>query len=106
MSNLTYPIVAQRKSVLALALFAAGALGGLGCSAGVKSPSTSSGGTSGGVSGPGAGGTQGSAGTSGLGGSAPPLGGFGGSGNVDGGGCNHTSYMFEPKIPTVYLVVD
>ena len=49
----------------------------------------------------------GTAGT-GFGGSTPPIGGIGGIvTNPDSGiGCQHTQYTFDPKIPTVYLVVD
>src|SRR5262245_53314038 len=103
MTFLAYPSVAKRKSVLAGGLLV-GAVLTFSCTAGVK-PSTP--GTAGnGGSGPGVGGTTGGGGggTSGSGGSAggPPIGGFGGG----GGGCQMATYTFEPKIPTVYLVVD
>jgi len=80
----------------------------LGCTAGVQPTPVGTAGTGGG-SNPGAGGTSssGSAGTGpGIAGTTGPIGGFGGSTNDGGMGCQHTSYTFEPKIPTVYLVVD
>ena len=103
MSLFAYRVAAQRKSTLAPVLLTAVGLVILGCAAGVKPTPTGTAGTGGGF-GPGIGGTQGSAGNSGSAGTAPPIGGFGGSG--PGGGCQHTEYEFEPKIPTVYLVVD
>jgi hypothetical protein len=102
MSPLAYRVAAHRKSTLAPALLTAAGLVILGCSAGVKPTPTGTAGTGGGF-GPGLGGTQGSAGSTGGG---PPIGGFSGSGSGTGGGCQHTEYTFEPKIPTVYLVVD
>jgi hypothetical protein len=104
----TYPVAASRKSLGRLSVCAAFAVM-LGCQAGVKpTPTTGKGGT-GGSSTPGTAGTS-AVGTGGNGtaGTAPPLGGFGGIvTNPDSGmGCQHTEYTFEPKIPTVYLVVD
>jgi hypothetical protein len=105
MAQLAYPAAAQRKfvlSVLAPLLFAAATAA---CAAGVK-PSTGAGGT-GGASGPGIGGTQGTAGTPGTAGSQPPIGGFGGIMiNPDAGACQMKQFMFEPKTPTVVLLVD
>jgi len=106
MSVFAYRVAAQRTSTLApilLTLLTAAGLVISGCAAGVKPTPTGTAGAGGGF-GPGLGGTQGTAGNSG--GSAPPIGGFGGSGSGTGGGCQHTEYHFEPKIPTVYLVVD
>jgi hypothetical protein len=100
MVHLAYPLAAQRKFALALVVLAAGSMT-LGCKAGVTAtPSPGTGGHAG-SSGPG--GTTGTGGN-GMAGTAPPIGGFGGS--TDGGSCQHTQYTFEPKIPTVYLVVD
>jgi hypothetical protein len=103
MVHLAYPLAAQRKFALALLVFAAGSVT-LGCKAGVTAtPSPGTGGHAG-TAGPGAGGTTGTGGN-GMAGTAPPIGGFGGS--TDGGtACQHTAYTFEPKIPTVYLLVD
>jgi hypothetical protein len=77
----------------------------VGCTAGVKPATTATAGSSG-ASGPGSGGSAptGSAG-SGI------VTGQGGQGNTvvinpDAGACQQGSYTFEPKIPTVYLVVD
>jgi hypothetical protein len=103
MSVLAYRVAAPRKSTLAPVLLTAAGLVILGCSAGVKPTATGTAGT-GGSFGPGIGGTQGNGGNTGSAGNTPPIGGFGGSGT--GGGCQHTEYEFEPKIPTVYLVVD
>jgi len=108
MNNVAYTLRAGAKS--ACVMFTAAALvAALGCSAGVKPSPTGTGGK-GGITGPGTAGTSasGTAGT-GFGGASPPLGGFGGSITIppDGGtACQHTEFTFEPKIPTVYLVVD
>jgi hypothetical protein len=103
----TYPCAAP-KHRLARSLLGAALVVALGCQAGVKPTPTGKGGT-GGSGTPGTAGTS-AAGTSGTGtaGTAPPIGGFGGIvTNPDSGmGCQHTEYTFEPKIPTVYLVVD
>ena len=101
------PLVRLGKSPLIPVLLCAAFVPWLGCTAGVKPTAAGAAGTGGG-SNPGAGGTSssGSAGT-GTAGSTGPIGGFGGITTNDGGmGCQHTSYTFEPKIPTVYLVVD
>jgi len=92
---------------VASALLCGALLPWLACSAGVKPTGTQGAAGTGGGSNPGAAGTS-SSGAAGTGGSAPPLGGFGGSGmnNDSGVGCQHTQYTFEPKIPTVYLLVD
>src|SRR5436190_14827510 len=99
MADLAYVAATQRKSALALAT----ALLLWGCSAGVKPSTTGTAGT-----GPGTGGNQGTAGTQGRGGTGPGIAGFGGSiiTNPAAGSCQTTDFMFEPKIPTVYLVVD
>jgi hypothetical protein len=105
MIRLAYPLAAQRKSARSLMLRAAacaGLVAALGCQAGVKSTPAGTGG--GGGSGLlGTAGTTGTAG--GSGGSVPGFGGFGG-GNTPDGGCMQRDYTFEPKIPTVYLLVD
>src|SRR3954465_3438795 len=107
MNKVAYTLAGHARS--ARLLFTGAALmAALGCTAGVL-PTATGGGGKGGITGPGTAGTSasGSAG-SGSGGSAPPIGGFGGIvTNPDGGtACQHTQYTFEPKIPTVYLVVD
>ena len=102
MSLFAYRVAAQRTSTFASVLLTAVGLVISGCAAGVK-PTPTRDGRRGGF-GPGIGGTQGSAGS--LGGSGPPIGGFSGSGSGTGSGCQAHRYDFEPKIPTVYLVVD
>jgi hypothetical protein len=107
MKKIAYTLAGQAKS--ARVLFTGAALiAALGCSAGVRANPTGAGGK-GGVTVLGTAGTS-SSGAAGIGsgGSAPPLGGFGGIAiDPDGGtACQHTQYTFEPKIPTVYLVVD
>jgi hypothetical protein len=77
----------------------------VGCTAGVKPATTATAGSSG-ASGPGSGGSA----PTGSGGSGIVTG-QGGQGNTvvinpDAGACQQGSYTFEPKIPTVYLVVD
>jgi hypothetical protein len=107
MNKVAYTLAGQIRS--ARLLFTGAALiAALGCSAGVKPNPTGIGGK-GGITGPGTAGTSASgAAGSGSGGSAPPIGGFGGIvTNPDSGtACQHTQFTFEPKIPTVYLVVD
>ena len=103
MADLAYLVARQRKSapVLAAALLL------WGCAAGVKPAATGTAGA--GASGPGTAGNQGTAGTQGSGGAGPGVGGTGGSivTNPDASSaCQSTDYKFEPKIPTVYLVVD
>jgi len=102
MAQLAYPLAAQRKFALALVVFAAGSMT-LGCKAGVVA--TPSPGTGGAGAGTGTAGTTGSGGSSAGG---PGIGGFAGTImiNPDAGACQQGSYTFEPKIPTVYLVVD
>src|SRR5262245_51599277 len=98
------PPARSGKSTVFLVLCAAFAPW-LGCTAGVKPTPSGAAGTGGGSS-PGAGGTS-SAGVAGTGGSAPPIGGIGGITTNDSGvGCQHTQYTFDPKIPTVYVLVD
>jgi len=78
----------------------------LGCQAGVKATNpTGTAGTGG--SGSGVGGTTGNGGSA-QGGSGPGLGGFAGTSvvNQDAGSCQQGRVSFEPKTPTVYLVVD
>jgi hypothetical protein len=105
MNNFAYPAAVQRRSARGIHLLAGVAALALGCKAGVVA-STGMGGAGG--AGPGAGGVVGTAGTTGTGGSSGPgLGGFGGIvTNPDAGSCQQANYTFEPKIPTVYLVVD
>jgi len=93
-------MVTQRKFALALVILAAGSMT-LGCKAGVKPTPTP--GTGGSGNGPGTGGTTGAAGSNG----GPGFGGFGGSISInpDAGACQK-DYTFEPKIPTVILLVD
>jgi hypothetical protein len=88
-------------------LLGAALVAALGCQAGVKPTSSTGKGGTGGSASPGTAGTS-AVGTGGNGtaGSSPPIGGFGGIATNDGGACQHTQYTFEPKIPTVYLVVD
>ena len=83
-------------------------VGAVGCTAGVKPAATATAGSSG-ASGPGTAGSGGSAPTGG--GGSGLVTGQGGQGNTvvinpDAGACQQGSYTFEPKIPTVYLVVD
>jgi len=106
MNEVAYAAAGHAKSAPVLGLVA-GTLLALGCTAGVSATKTGTAGSSGG-SGPGVGGTTGSAGNSGSAGSTGPgLGGFGGIiTNPDAGACQQVDYTFEPKIPTVYLVVD
>jgi len=107
MKKVAYTLAGQ--AISAGVLFTGAALmAALGCSAGVRANPTGAGGK-GGITGPGTAGTSASgAAGNGLGGSTPPIGGIGGIvTNPDGGmGCQHTMYTFDPKIPTVYLVVD
>jgi hypothetical protein len=105
MTHLAYVPVPQRKFALAAILFTAATMT-LGCTAGVTAtPTPGSAGRGG--SGAGTAGTTGNAGSS-AGGSGPGIGGFAGTIviNQDAGACQQGSYTFEPKIPTVYLVVD
>jgi len=104
MNNFAYPAAAQRRSARYVRLLVGAAVLAIGCKAGVVA-STGKGGSG---AGPGAGGAVGTAGTTGTGGSSGPgLGGFGGIvTNPDAGACQQANYTFEPKIPTVYLVVD
>jgi hypothetical protein len=103
MSLFAYRVAAQRKSTLAPVLLTAVGLVISACAAGVKPTPTGTAGTGGGF-GPGIGGAQGSAGSSGGG---PPVGGFGGIVvNPDAGACQQKEYTFEPKIPTVIVLVD
>jgi len=104
MTRVAYPVAAHGKSVLTLLVFGAVALGA-GCKAGVVATPTGTGGHAGSSSG--VAGTQGTGNGPGTGG-GPGLGGFGGSITIDpdAGACQQAQYTFEPKIPTVYLVVD
>jgi len=105
MTHLAYVPVPQRKFALAAILFTAASMT-LGCKAGVRvTPTPGSAGSGG--SGSGTGGTTGIGGSS-AGSSGPGIGGFAGTINInpDAGACQQGSYTFEPKIPTVYLVVD
>jgi len=104
MTRVAYPVAAHGKSVLTLLVLGAVALGA-GCKAGVVATPTGTGGHAGSSSG--VAGTQGTGNGPGTGG-GPGLGGFGGSItiNPDAGACQQAQYTFEPKIPTVYLVVD
>ena len=106
MTHLAYVPVSRRKLPLAAILFTAAAMT-LGCKAGVTATPTPAGGGGSAGSGSGNAGTTGSGGSA-QGGSGPGLGGFGGTIviNQDAGACQQGSYTFEPKIPTVYLVVD
>src|SRR6476646_4513202 len=105
MNNFAYPAAARWRSARTIQLLAGVAVVALGCKAGVVA-SNGKGGAGG--AGPGAGGAVGTAGTTGTGGSSGPgLGGFGGIvTNPDAGACQQANYTCEPKIPTVYLVVD
>src|SRR5262245_56440175 len=99
MIHFAYPIAAPRKSARAGLLLAVMSAA-LACSAGVKPTPVGTGG-----SGPGTGGTQAAGGGAGT---RPPLGGIGGIvTNPDAGSmCQQADYTFEPKIPTVILLVD
>jgi hypothetical protein len=107
MNKVAYTLTLRARS--AGVLFTGAALiAALGCSAGVKPNPTGAGGK-GGIGPLGTAGTSasGAAGTGSGGSSGPPLGGFGGIVvNPDAGSCQHTAFTFDPKIPTVYLVVD
>jgi len=92
---------AMRRAAVSLVLVLTTAAG---CAAGVKPAATGAAGSSGGASGvAGAGGnaTTGRGGSVGLAGQAGTV-----MINPDAGACQQGSYTFEPKIPTVYLVVD
>ena len=106
MFTYSHPLARVGKSPVLLLLCAA-FVPWLGCTAGVKSTVAGAAGTGGG-SNPGVGGTSssGAAGT-GTAGSTGLIGGFGGITTNDSGmGCQHTQYTFDPKIPTVYVLVD
>src|SRR5215831_1019443 len=104
MTFLAYPAVGQRKSALAAGLLV-GAVLVLGCTAGVKPSGPGTGGSGG--SGPGVGGTTGG-GTTGTGGVGPGMAGSAGTIviNPDAGPCQQVQYSFDPKIPTVFILVD
>src|SRR6187402_1325152 len=106
MTHLAYVPVSRPKLPLAAMLFTAAALT-LGCKAGVVATPTPAGGGGAGGSASGNAGSTGSGGSA-QGGSGPGLGGFAGTIviNQDAGSCQQGSITFEPKIPTVYLVVD
>src|SRR5436190_12390816 len=105
MTSFAYPAVTQRKSVLLAGLVAGAALA-FGCTAGVKPTATGTGGSGG--SGLGVGGTTGGGGTTGAGGLGPGMGGSAGTIviNQDAGPCQQVNYSFDPKIPTVFILVD
>jgi hypothetical protein len=106
MTHLAYVRVSRPKLPLAAMLFTAAALT-LGCKAGVVATPTPAGGGGAGGAASGNAGSTGSGGSA-QGGSGPGLGGFAGTIviNQDAGSCQQGSITFEPKIPTVYLVVD
>jgi hypothetical protein len=106
MTRVAYPVAAHGKSAhphWALLVFGAVAMAA-GCKAGVVATQSGTGGHAGSSSG--SAGTQGSGGTGNVGG--PGLDGFDRSIMIDpdAGACQQAQYTFEPKIPTVYLVVD
>ena len=105
MTRVAYPVAAHGKSLAALLVLGTAVLG-LGCKAGVVATMTGTGGAGGAIAG--TAGTVGSGGRGpGTGGGGPGIGGFGGiTTNPDAGACQQAQYTFEPKIPTVYLVVD
>src|SRR5438128_1106444 len=103
MTSFAYVAAVQRKSALWVGLLA-GALLTVGCAAGVKP--TTAGAAGNGGSGPGAGGTTGAGGSiTGRGGGNPGSGGTIAT-NPDAGPCQQVNYSFDPKIPTVFILVD
>jgi hypothetical protein len=93
---------ALRRMAAALVLTAAA-----GCTAGVKPAATGTAGSSGGASGvAGSGGTASTAGRGGTGLISPVGTGGAVSTNPDAGACQMKDFTFEPKIPTVVLLVD
>jgi hypothetical protein len=108
----TAPIAATRNAPrprpasILFGLLALALVGG-GCTAGTKPSAVGSAGTTGGPGVGGGGGTGGRSTMTGLAG-APGPGGQSGTGSPPppDGGCLHDMETFEPRIPTVYLLVD